>query len=399
MPVPLAVSWHMPTQNLASRPALRDLGLTIGRFPTGPHNAITDLKGVRVGHVTHIEDHVPVPGTDTRSRVRTGVTAVLPAAGDVYNNRLAAGGFVLNGVGDMTGLNQVLEWGWLETPILLTSTMSVGRVHAGTVRSMMKRYPGLGHGSDVILPVVGETDDSFLNDVRIPANTEEDAVRAIRSARSGPVAQGSVGAGTGMTTFDFAGGIGTSSRIVALGQDSYLVGVLVLSNFGRMRNLTVEGAVVGRELDRILSRKGRREESYGSVIVVVGTDAPLISSQLNRVSKRAALGLGRVGSHAASTSGEIVIGFSTRNRSPRQGLGRRRYLLQHFISDVFINELYEATIEATEEAVLNAISTSAGMDGRDGHRARALPLDKVFEILRRGRRLEAPARRPRPSRP
>ena len=157
-----AVSWHMPTQDLPSRLTFRDLGLTIGRLPTGPNNAITDIKGVRVGHVTHIEDDVPVPGTDTRTRVRTGVTAVLPADGDVYNNRLAAGGFVLNGVGDMTGLNQVLEWGWLETPILLTNTMSVGRVHAGTVRYMMKRYPGLGHGSDVILPVVGETDDSFL---------------------------------------------------------------------------------------------------------------------------------------------------------------------------------------------------------------------------------------------
>ncbi|UCG43807.1 MAG: P1 family peptidase [candidate division WOR-3 bacterium] len=389
----------MPTQDLTFRPALRDLGLTIGRFPTGPSNAITDLKGVRVGHVTHIQDDVPVPGTDTRTKVRTGVTAVLPAAGDVYNNRLAAGGFVLNGVGDMTGLNQVLEWGWLETPILLTNTMSVGRVHAGTVLSMMKRYPKLGLRSDVILPVVGETDDSFLNDARIPANTEDDAVRAILSARSGPVTQGSVGAGTGMMTFDFAGGIGTSSRVVDLGPDSYLVGVLVLSNFGRMRNLTVEGAVVGRELDRLLSGKGRREDSYGSVIVVVGTNAPLLSSQLNRVSKRAALGLGRVGSHAASTSGEIVVAFSTRNRSPRHQLGKRRYLLQHFISDVFVNELYEATIEATEEAVLNAISTSAGTDGRAGHRARALPVDKVFEILRRGRRLKALARLPQPTRP
>lgn len=379
-----------PEAGKQSRPTLRELGLTVGRLPTGPLNAITDIRGVRVGHVTRIEDDVPVPGSDERSSVRTGVTAILPAAGDVYSNRLAAGGFVLNGVGDMTGLNQVLEWGWLETPVMLTNTMSVGTVHAGVVRHMVKRYPELGRKADVVLPVVGETDDSFLNDVRIPALAVEDAGRAIRAARSGPVAQGSVGAGTGMMTCDFAGGIGTSSRRVTLGRDEYRLGVLVLSNFGKMRNLTVEGAVVGRELDRSLPRKGRRGETYGSIIVALATDAPLLPAQISRVAKRAALGLGRAGSHAASTSGEIIIGFSTRNRSPRHQVGKRKYLLQHFIADDFVNELYEAAIEATEESVLNAIACSAGMDGRHGHRAPALPVDRVFELLRRGRPLPGP---------
>jgi L-aminopeptidase/D-esterase-like protein len=174
---------------------------------------------------------------------------------------------------------------------------------------------------------------------------------------------------------------------VTLGRDEYRLGVLVLSNFGKMRNLTVEGAVVGRELDGLLPRQGRREASYGSIIVVLATDAPLLPAQISRVAKRAALGLGRAGSHAASTSGEIIVGFSTRNRSPRHQLGRRRYLLQRFIADDFVNELYEAAIEGTEEAVLNAIACSSGMDGRDGHRAPALPVDRVLELLRRGRPL------------
>ncbi|MBN2536910.1 P1 family peptidase [candidate division WOR-3 bacterium] len=379
----------MPTKEnpAPARPTPRELGLTVGRLPTGPLNAITDIRGVRVGHVTRIEEDVEVPGTVERGTVRTGVTAVLPAAGDVYNNRPAAGGFVLNGVGDMTGLNQVLEWGWLETPVMLTNTMSVGTVHAGTVDYLAKRYPGLGRSSDVVLPVVGETDDSFLNDVRVPALKRADAGRAIRAARSGPVAQGSVGAGTGMMTLDFAGGIGTSSRRVTLGRDEYRLGVLVLSNFGKMRNLTVDGAVVGRDLDRRFPREGRREASYGSIIVVLATDAPLLPAQLSRVAKRAALGLGRAGSHAASTSGEIIVGFSTRNRSPRHQVGKRKYLLQHFIADDFINELYEAAIEATEESVLNAIACSVGMDGRDGHGAPALPVEQLFELLRRGRPL------------
>jgi L-aminopeptidase/D-esterase-like protein len=314
--------------------------------------------------------------------VRTGVNAVLPAEKDIYRKRLVAGGFVLNGVGEMAGLTQVLEWGWIETPILLTNSVSVGRVHDGVGKHMTKRNPGIGVESDVVLPVVGETDDSFLNDVRCGVNSSEDAQKAIAAAASGPVPQGSVGAGTGMMSFDFAGGIGTASRTLLLEEGGFTVGVLVLSNFGRMVNLTIDGSVVGRALDPLFHREGRRENSYGSAIVIVATDAPLLASQLNRLSKRAALGLGRVGSHAASTSGEIVVAFSTVNRAPRTAATPDKFLNIKFIADPFINPLYEAVIEATEEAVLNAIFCSNGMTGRENRSAPAIPQDKVDEILK-----------------
>jgi L-aminopeptidase/D-esterase-like protein len=280
----------------------------------------------------------------------------------------------------MTGLMQVLEWGWLETPILLTNTLSVGEIHRGVVSFMQKKY-SLGIDMDVIIPVIGETDDSFLNDVRIHANTPEDVHKAISSAKGGPVEQGSVGAGTGMTTFDFSGGIGTSSRLLPEEIGGFSVGVLVLSNFGKMRNLTIEGMKVGKVLDPMFPAEGRREYSYGSVIVVLATDAPLMSSQLSRLAKRAALGLGRCGSYAASTSGEIIIAFSTGNRLRRREKGRGNYLTMKFISDVKINPFYEAVIEATEEAVLNAMFYSNGMTGRRGNSSPGIPRQVVRDLL------------------
>jgi L-aminopeptidase/D-esterase-like protein len=368
----------------AAAPAagVRQLGLEIGRYPVGPFNAITDVRGLRVGHVTHVYD-TELPDTGEQTSVRTGVTAVLPARGDIFDKHLVAGGFVLNGIGEMVGLTQVLEWGWIETPILLTNTLSVGEVHSGVVAYMKQRYD-LGITGDVVIPVVGETDDSFLNDVRIRANRAEDVVTAVRNARPGPVEQGSVGAGTGMTTFDFAGGIGSSSRVLPAEEGGYTLGVLVLSNFGRMRNLTIEGAKVGKWLDPLFPREGRREHSYGSVIVVAATDAPLLSSQLSRIARRAALGLGRVGSYAASTSGEIIIAFSTGNRLHREERGRSKHLTLRFISDYHINPLYEACVEATEEAVLNAVFCSRGMQGREGRRSPPVPLDVVRDLLTRG---------------
>jgi L-aminopeptidase/D-esterase-like protein len=372
-----------------SRPGAHEIGVFVGRMPPGVHNAITDVPGVRVGHVTHIQDDVKVPGASGTTCIRTGVTAILPAVQDVYKRRPVAGGFILNGVGEMAGLTQVLEWGWLETPILLTNSMSVGRVHSGVVAHMLKRHPALGTESDVVLPVVGETDDSFLNDVRVGINTAQDARDAIACASSGPVEQGSVGAGTGMISFDFAGGIGTASRTLMIDDGGFTVGVLVLSNFGRMVNLTVDGRVVGRDLEPLMRHGERRTRSYGSVIVVVATDAPLLSSQLNRLARRAALGLGRVGSHAASTSGEIVIAFSTSNRTPRSSALPSKFLQLRFVADAHVNSLYEAVIEATEAAVLNAIFCSSGMTGRDGRSAPALPQDLVLELLGKGRQPDA----------
>ncbi len=365
------------------RPTVRECGIRIGRFEAGPHNAITDVKGVRVGHVTTVRDDVKTPGVPGSSTIRTGVTAIIPAPGDYFHRRLVAGGFILNGVGEMSGLTQLIEWGWLETPILLTNSLSVGRVHAGVINHMIGRYPELGTKTDVALPVVGETDDSFLNDVQIGFNTAQDAIRAIENARGGDVVQGSVGAGTGMTSFDFAGGIGTSSRLLNLDGAVFTLGVLVLSNFGRMRNLTVDGCVVGRDLDPMFDLP-RRTNSYGSVIVVLATNAPLLSSQLNRLAKRCALGLGRAGSHAAASSGEIIVAFSTANRLPRVPAKPARPVTLRFIADAFINEFYEAAIEATEEAVLNAVFCSSGMTGREGRLSPPIPQEKVLEILSRG---------------
>jgi L-aminopeptidase/D-esterase-like protein len=217
--------------------------------------------------------------------------------------------------------------------------------------------------------------------VRVGLNTGPEAIKAIANAKSGPVQQGSVGAGTGMTTFDFAGGIGSASRVLPKDEGGHTVGVLVMSNFGKMRNLTIDGKVVGRELDPLFPYEGRRENSDGSVIVVLATDAPLLSSQLNRLAKRAALGLGRTGSLAAASSGEIIIAFSTKNRTARRPSTPEKTLTLKFISDRYINGLYEAVIEATEEAVINAIFSSAGMKGRQSRSSPALPVEEVISMI------------------
>ena len=365
------------------RASARDLGIDVGRFPSGEHNAITDVEGVKVGHVTHIEDAVKNPDTGEESTVRTGLTAIVPSPHEFFNNHLVAGGFILNGIGEMSGLTQAIEWGWLETPIVLTNTMSIGAVHRGIIKFMLSAHPELGHDLSVVIPLIGETDDSFLNDVRVDVNDEADALKAIEDASAGPVAQGSVGAGTGMISFDFAGGIGSASRVLPREMGGYTVAALVQSNFGKMRNLTVEGAVVGKDLDPLYPYESRREDDRGSVIVVLATDAPLLSNQLNRVSKRAALGLGRVGSHASAASGEIVVAFSTANRTTRKTKEHTRHLNISFVSNEFINPLYEAAVEATEEAVLNAMLLSSGMDGRLGRKAPALPIDTVLELVGR----------------
>lgn len=380
--IPLVKKAQISTGIGESRASARELGLTVGRMPPGPWNAITDVAEVHVGHFTQINDDVPLPGKEgEKTKIRTGITAIVPRAGDLFHNHLAAGGFILNGIGEMSGLTQAMEWGWLETPILLTNTMSVGQVHTGIIRHMISAHPELGNQVAVTIPLIGETDDSFLNDVRIFSNTPEQAVLAIQEAKSGPVVQGSIGGGTGMVSFDFSGGIGTSSRVLPRDFGNYTVGVLVQANFGKMRNLTVDGVVVGRELDPLYPYTERRGKNYGSVVVVVATDAPLLPAQLNRLSKRAALGLGRVGSFAATTSGEIVFAFSTGNRVPRIAKVQSSTLDLTFVNDEHMNLLYEAVIEGTEEAVLNAMFCSGGMTGHRNRFAPPLPADTVREFL------------------
>jgi D-aminopeptidase len=326
--------------------------------------------------------------------VRTGVTAVLPH-GDVFHKRVIAGSFVLNGAGEVSGLTQVAEWGLLETPILLTNTLAVGKVSDAAVKWMTRHFPGIGTDYDVIIPLVGECDDSWLNDTVGRHVRSEHVYRAIEQAAGGPVAEGSVGAGTGLVTCDFKSGIGTSSRRVALQDESggtatrtHTLGVLVQSNFGVRRSLRVDGAPVGEELEPLYAGADRRVKNAGSIIVVVATDAPLLSSQLVRLCKRAALGIGRVGSFAAHGSGEIVIGFSTANKVPRVTSGMTATI--EVLLDEACDGLYEAIVECTEEAIVNSLCMAGEMRGQSNHVAPALPLDRLEQILRRYRAAATP---------
>ncbi len=355
----------------------RALDLPLGRFRPGRHNAITDVEGVLVGHATIIRGEGRLrPG---QGPVRTGVTAILPSHGNIFMERLHGGSFVLNGAGEVSGLTQVMEWGLLETPILLTNTMSVGAVSDAVARTMVERYPGIGDEHDVIIPVVGECDDSWLNDIA-GVHVHEDHVRAaIAGATSGPVAEGSVGGGTGMITCDFKGGIGTSSRKLPESHGGYTLGVLVMSNFGKMHNLRVGGLPLGEVLEERFHSLPRRQDSYGSIIAVVATDAPLLPNQISRLCKRVGLGIGRVGSYAAHGSGEIVVGFSTANIIPRRT--KKMVTKVKLLLDQRLDPLYEAVMEATEEAILNAMCMAGPMTGINGHTCPALPLDEVRRFV------------------
>lgn len=362
---------------MEARKRLRDLGISVGAFPPGPNNAITDVPGVRVGHSTIID-----------GAARTGVTAILPSNGDVFMERLSAGAFILNGAGEMSGLIQVMEWGLLETPILLTNTLSVGAVSAATVEHIVRRYPGIGHIHDVIIPLVGECDDSFLNDITGAHVTAEHVWEALDTAQSGPVPEGNVGGGTGMVSFDFKGGIGTASRSVADYHGDHTLGILVMSNVGRMEDLRVDGVPVGRVLKPRWG-SGVRRPIFGSIIVVLATDAPLSSHQIQRVCKRVALGIGRVGSYAAHGSGEIVIGFSTANRLPR--IDPPPITTISTFADRFIDPIYQAAIECTEEAMLNALCLAEPMSGVRGNEVHALPLGEMADLFFKERGRSRPA--------
>lgn len=352
---------------------LREHGVTIGNFAPGPLNAITDVAGVAVGHAT-IHEEGDAAG---RGALRTGVTAILPRSGDIFHERLTAGHFVLNGAGEMSGMIQVAEWGLLETPILLTNTMSVGSVSAAVVEHMLRSNPGIGREHDVIIPVVGECDDSFLSDVSAPVITRDHVYAALDGATNGPVAEGSVGAGTGMVTADLKAGIGTASRIVPLAGAPSMLGVLVLSNFGRLEDLRLDGLPVGRAYSTMVAPNERRRALYGSIVVVLATDAPLSAKQLDRVCRRAALGVGRVGSYAAHGSGEIMIGFSTANTHPRVSRVPHHTAT---ISDTSLDPLYAAAIECTEEAIWNALAAADPMVGRDGNAVPAAPMERFAAL-------------------
>jgi D-aminopeptidase len=363
-------------QNTTSnpRPRASDLGLKVGILPTGPLDAITDVAGVEVGHATIVR------GDD----VRTGVTAILPHPGNLYREKVPGAVFVGNGFGKLAGSTQVDEMGDIETPILLTSTTSVPRV-ADALISYMLAVPG---NEDVlsINPLVGETNDGYLSDIRGRHITPEDVFAAIKNAKGGPVEEGSVGAGAGTVVFGFKGGIGTSSRRLPPKLGGYTVGVLVQTNFGGV--LTIAGAPVGRELGRYYLREelqqtgGAKDRGDGSVMIVVATDAPMDARNLKRLAARAWLGVARTGSSASNGSGDYAIAFSTapqvRIRTEDKALTRNIEVL----TNDAVSPLFLAVIEATEEAVYNSMFRAKTITAH-GHTVEALPMEKTSEILKK----------------
>ena len=348
-------------------PRLRELGLRIGRFETGPANAITDVSGVTVGHVTIWRDEPDTP--DGRGVARTGVTAVLPAPVDsIFAQPVPAGTAVLNGAGELTGSLTVAEWGALETPVYLTSTHAVGRVYDGAVRVAVDADERVG--DLVVIPVVGECDDSWLSDAHGVHLEADDVVRAVADAEAGPVAEGAVGAGTGMMTKGFKAGIGTASRVVP--EIGGAVGVLVLSNFDPPPGLVMDGVPVG---DLLGASSGGRRAPAGSAIVVVAVDAALSTHQLERVARRAGLGLARCGSVGHHGSGEIFIAFAPPGRRPRGEAPLAN------VPGSGLNGVFEAVVDATEEAVLNALWAAPEVTGQKGRVAPALPHDDVLALL------------------
>lgn len=348
------------------RPRLRDLGVEPGVLEPGEGNAITDVEGVRVGHRTIVEGDA----------VRTGVTAVLPHGGNVFQEKVSAAVYVGNGFGKAAGFLQVQELGQIETPVVLTNTLSVGTAVQAVVDWTLKQ-PG-NENVHSVNAVVGETNDGYLNDIRDGHVTAKDVVAAIESATAGPVEEGSVGAGTGTRALGFKGGIGTASRKLPERLGGWTVGVLVQSNFGGI--LRMDGVPVG-ELWGLVPYREPREE--GSVMIVVATDAPLSSRNLERLAKRAILGVARTGSYMSNGSGDFVVAFSTAQRIPYAPDEKTRRV--ELVYNDSLSPLFLAVVEATEEAILSSLVRATTVTGRDGHRAEAIPLDRLRETLDRYR--------------
>jgi D-aminopeptidase len=353
-------------------PRIRDLGLDPGIFETGSYNAITDVGGVRVGHRTLIEG----------DSVRTGVTAIRPHEGDLFREKVPAAVHVGNGFGKAAGFLQVRELGTVETPIVLTNTLVVGTAVEAVVRWTLARP---GH-DDVfsVNAVVGETNDGFLNDIRGQHVTEADVIAAIEAADGGPVVEGSVGAGTGTSALGWKGGIGTSSRVLPDEHGGYTVGALVQANYGGI--LRIDGVPVGRRLghdDVQSSVEDTTPNDDGSCMIVLATDAPVSPRNLERMAKRAMLGLARTGSYASNGSGDFVVAFSTQNTRSGDAAPRSDSLLPNSA----MSPLFLGTVEATEEAVYNALAAATTVEGRNGHTQEALPLDRLRDLLREAGRI------------
>lgn len=362
-------------QTSPTKPRARDLGVPFEGTP-GPLNAITDVKGVEVGHSTIVRG-------EGKQAVRTGVTAVLPR-GKNSTDLVFGGWFSLNGNGEMTGTTWLEEGGFLEGPVMITNTSSVGVVRDAVITWQLRKS---GLSQPWSLPVVAETYDGYLNDIGGMHVKPEHAWEAIEKAQTGAVTEGSVGGGTGMICHEFKGGIGTASRKLSERQGGYTVGVLVQCNYGSRRLFRVAGAPVGQEITEGAFRSANdpeREGDVGSIIIVVATDAPLIPYQLKRIARRAALGIARNGSIASNGSGDIFIAFSTAN--PGVSAARDPFSLQ-VLPNERMSALFEATVMATEEAIINAMVAAENMTGYDGHKVTALPHDKLRDALKKYNRL------------
>lgn len=354
----------------------RAIGVPLTGNP-GPHNAITDVPGVEVGYTTLISGE----------SVRTGVTAILPRGRADFDVPCAAGTYSMNGNGEMTGTAWLAETGSLSLPVLITNTHAVGPCHRGVIDWVVRERPDVA--GQWLLPVVAETWDGYLNDINAPSVQPEHAIAAIDAARGGPIDEGSVGGGTGMNCYGYKGGTGTASREVAYGADSYTVGALVQANFGSRRELTIAGVHIGHDLaedNPMEDTEWPTPAGSGSIIVVVGTDAPLLPGQCAALARRVPLGLARTGTTGSHFSGDIFLAFSTANpgaltsRFPKST--EADYETLRFVPWGRINPFFEAVVQSVEEAVLNALMAPTTMIGRNGHRSPALPRERVVTLLR-----------------
>jgi D-aminopeptidase len=340
----------------------RDIGIEIGIFEPGKWNAITDVKGVKVGHATLIEE----------DDIRTGVTAILPHPGNLFQEKVPCAVYCGNGFGKLTGSTQIEELGTLETPILLANTLSVGDVASAVVDFTLSIQKNKNVRS--VNPVVGETNDGYLNDIQKKQITAEHVFRAIQSAKTGPVEEGSVGAGTGTVCMGWKGGIGTSSRVLPEELGGYTIGVLVQTNFGGI--LSVNGAPVGRELGKFSFQQ--EINRGGSCMIVVATNAPLDQKDLERLAKRAIYGLAKVGGYSSHGSGDYVLAFTTSRTIPQSP--ERRVRKESFLQGDYVSPLFCAVVETTEEAILNSLLQATSMSGWEGHRVDAIPVAEVRRI-------------------
>lgn len=368
-----------PVGWVAERVRARDLGIRIGALAPGPHNAITDVEGTRVGHATVSREADPAAG---RLPVRTGVTVVIPQDSVLAGIPVFAGSHILNGNGEMTGLAWVAESGCLTSPIAITNTNSVGLVRDALIALTERRLPP-GEMLSWGLPVVAETWDGLLSDISGMHVTREHVAEALNSAAAGPVAEGCVGGGTGMTCHEFKGGIGTSSRVLPEHRGGWTVGVLVQANYGVRERLRIDGIPVGRMISRseVPSPRPRPDGPEGSIIVIVATDAPLLPGQCTRLAQRATIGLARAGGDGANSSGDLFLAYATGNRDLDGVLEGAGISEVRMISQNAMSGLFTAAAEATEEAIVNALcaaTTTAGLSGRVAH---ALPLDRVAELV------------------